>query len=377
MEKHLTLAGGSYPSRIRTVGRTAAVVEQNPEFPFCCRQDSPPMFRHSAPILAAVAFSVLGGCAHQQEEKDKLDQIRAEGNRRDRDGQTDKTLAAGLYRLSPDAKDVLLPAGLEQSGYSLGQVTTDGLHYRHRWINQAPDWTVAREKMRSGAHPLLDDPIAAKYVEVVRARGDIARLYKPTMGGQLNSMFKLFHAVDTGKNTQEWYGIDNALIEYTPDGHVVSALTKSQQGVSTKDGVSIDEYVHVFYGPAIARYLENNVPGTRLVNDFEHDVDGPQAALPAAPAVPVAAAPVAAAPSPAGRAPAKVAANSAAPACQPGQRLVRTVGVKAVDGAVQVDVVDMKTGQPDSSNLPLEAAMKQQPKVGQLKCWASAGAARN
>ena len=91
--------------------------------------------------------------------------------------------------------------------------------------------------------------------------------------------------------------------------------------------------------------------------------------------MPVAAAPVAAAPVAA--APAKVAATSAAPACQPGQRLVRTVGVKAVDGAVRVDVVDMKTGKPDSSNLPLEAAMKQQPKVGQLKCWASAGQAQD
>jgi len=231
------------------------------------------MIRRFAPLLAAVAIAGLTGCAHQDnsEEKARLDALHAKENQGMLAAQADKVLAAGLYRLSPDSLATLMPAGLETSGYSITGITTDGLHFRRSRVSHAVDWAAAREKMSASGRPLLDDPIAAKYIEIVRARGDTVRQFKPAMSAQVNSMFKLYHFYDHGKNTQEWYGPEEALIEYGADGHIVSALTKSWQGMAAKD-VSVDEYVHVFYGASIAHHVESNVSPTLFNQAFVRDV---------------------------------------------------------------------------------------------------------
>jgi hypothetical protein len=313
-------------------------------------------------VLSALLFAstlLVSGCAQLQDLQQKLDDMAAERHRNTYASQSDKGLATSFYALADNGRKEVLEPSLAKSEYVLQAANVESLHFKRRWISHEQNWRTAQDKMDTYSRSVLDDPVTQKYLEVARSRGNVVRLYRPALGSKVNALFKQYHLLQPDKNTKEWYGIDNALVEYGPAGQVLSVLTKSYQGVATL-GVFIDEYVHVYYGPRVSRHVENSISNTAFNERYLRDLAGGSA--PAATG-PESTAPVASQFQPQGQ---ELTASST---CGRGEQLVRYTSARIVKGGTRIDAVVVKTGRKTSAVVAPIATRSQMPRMGQFQCW--------
>ncbi|MDB5800593.1 MAG: hypothetical protein JWL63_1532 [Rhodocyclales bacterium] len=94
------------------------------------------------------------------------------------------------------------------------------------------------------------------YVEAIQRRGHIAKFYSPSFSVLLNSV--LPPPFTHRDQTEEWYGLDNAIVEFDRNGRVVSALVGAHQASSLL-GVRDLEYRTIYMGTLNAKAIENKL----------------------------------------------------------------------------------------------------------------------
>ncbi|MCE2661165.1 MAG: hypothetical protein LW854_23545 [Rubrivivax sp.] len=190
---------------------------------------------------------------------------RAADNRRKRyDAVLDKALVDALYVLEEDGKKEGLVPALRQAGYKLNGLNID-LVAMERILFNTGNMASAEEKMRAFVPDVGADPVAALYAGAAKARGNVAKAYKPAFSGRLNRMYK--QPLVFGQGRVEWFDRDLSFIEWTPEGRVVSLLLHAYQA-STSMGVFLTRHSTVLLGPANARHVENNIRNSEFA-DFE------------------------------------------------------------------------------------------------------------
>lgn len=218
-------------------------------------------------LAAAVAVSLLSGCAAQMENlSQKLDAGLASAHQDTFDRQTDKDLASAFYSLGEGrSKPELMRSELAAQGYELQAVNVEALHIKRRGIVRDGNFADASRKLFNTRKPMVDDPALQAYLRFAAARGSAVKLYRPALAQRVFGVFPAEHMLRPANNTQQWYGLDNVLVEYAPDGRVLSIAAKSYQGISNF-GVAVDEYVHIWYGRGVAARFENQF-GNNVLND--------------------------------------------------------------------------------------------------------------
>lgn len=181
-----------------------------------------------------------------------------------RDAVTDKALVDAMVQpFDADRQDALVSV-LLQAGYKLDDFTPGSLSV-HRSGRALANMGEANAQMDGYVPDVEGDPVARIYIDVAKARGSVVKAYKPRLCGRLNGMFK--QAVTPVPRSREWFDRDIALIEWSQQGRVVSLLVHAHQA-STGIGVALMRYSTVFFGPANARHVENNVRNSEF-SDFE------------------------------------------------------------------------------------------------------------
>lgn len=107
------------------------------------------------------------------------------------------------------------------------------------------------------------DEIAAKYIETAKARGNTVKLFK----AQVNSaIYKLFRDPDdTPKTIAILTDRDPALIEFSPEGRVVSALTRVSKAAPNMATIRRHYFSRIYLDPN-HRWIEKNL-SNRLLED--------------------------------------------------------------------------------------------------------------
>lgn len=107
------------------------------------------------------------------------------------------------------------------------------------------------------------DDIAAKYTETAKARGNTVRLYKAPVN---ETIYKLFREMeDTPKTIVTLADRDPALIEFSPEGRVVSALIRVSKAAPNLATVRRHYFSRIYIDPN-HRYIENNL-SNRVLED--------------------------------------------------------------------------------------------------------------
>lgn len=219
-------------------------------------------------LAAAVAVSLLSGCAAQMESlSQRLDAGLAGAHQDTFDRQTDKDLASAFYSLGEGrSKPEQLRSELAAQGYELQAVNVDALHVKRRG-GVVRDGTLADagRKLFNTRQPMVEDSVLQFYLRFAAKRGSVVKLYRPALAQRVFAVFPAEHRLRPTNYTQQWYGLDNVLVEYAPDGRVLSIAAKSYQGISNI-GVTVDEYVHIWYGRDLVTRFENQF-GNNVLND--------------------------------------------------------------------------------------------------------------
>ena len=181
---------------------------------------------------------------------------------------SDRQLVDAFYTLSEDgSKQGLTPefkgkfADLEFIKITHGSMT---FAFKMFQVNNMGE---ASARLNGYSYTITDDLFGQKYLEVAKARGNTVKLYKPQLGKQLNSMFEMNFRFTSVGQFNNWIDRDNALIEYSPNGEIISFMTRAHQS-SVNIGVTDTHYVNIFYGKSNAQFLENKVANNAFENNF-------------------------------------------------------------------------------------------------------------
>lgn len=188
----------------------------------------------------------------------------AENRRKRYESISDKTLVDALYVMLDGGKKEGLVPELREAGFKFNDLNLSMLAMERR-IENTGDMAGARELMR-GLVPDLDADVLAKiYGAVCKGRGNTVKVYKPAFSGRLNALFK--QPLVFGQGRVEWYDRELSLIEWSPEGRVVSLLLHAHQA-STSLGVMVYRHSMVLFGSASTRHVENSIRNSEFA-DYE------------------------------------------------------------------------------------------------------------
>lgn len=107
------------------------------------------------------------------------------------------------------------------------------------------------------------DEVALKYIETAKSRGNTVKQFKSPVN---TAIFKMFRDPDdTPKAIAVLSDRDPALIEFSPEGRVISALTRVSKAASNMATVRRHYFSRIYLDPN-NRWIENNL-SNRLLED--------------------------------------------------------------------------------------------------------------
>lgn len=109
------------------------------------------------------------------------------------------------------------------------------------------------------------DEIAQKYIETAKARGNVVKLYKSPVNTAITKMFG--DPDDTPKVIATITSSDPALIEFTPEGRMVSALVRVAKAASNLATIRRHYFSRIYLDPAV-RTIENHLSNRVLEDQF-------------------------------------------------------------------------------------------------------------
>lgn len=129
------------------------------------------------------------------------------------------------------------------------------------------DYLFARELaefyQKSATIDSAADEIAAKYTEAAKARGNTVKLFKAPVN---DSIYKLFRELeDTPKTLVTLTDRDPALIEFNPEGRLISALIRVSKAAPNLATIRRHYFSRIYLVPN-HRFIENNL-SNRLLED--------------------------------------------------------------------------------------------------------------
>lgn len=214
-----------------------------------------------APFASAGLFdSITSGIANAFDfSKQKLDAYKLT---------TDKQLVDQFYYLSADGKDEGLNKELtgKTKSFEFQKLTPSSLTVRQLMYREGNMQSVMQAMSRYNYSP-MDDEIGQRYVAFAQSRGNVVKLYKPALGAQLNQIFAQNFYLQHDKNTAEFVGSDNVLIEYSPSGQIVSVMTRSHQAIISI-GVQSYQYINLYFGSGNVQVIENRIANQSFENNF-------------------------------------------------------------------------------------------------------------
>jgi hypothetical protein len=189
---------------------------------------------------------------------------------------TDKALLDQFYYLSKDGKEEGLNKELigKTKSFEFQKLTPSSLTVRQLMYREGNMQSVMQAMNRYTYSPMSDE-YGQRYVAFAQSRGNVVKLYKPALGSQLNQMFpQSFYLRHDDRNTAEWIGVDNALVEYSPSGQIVSVMTRSHQA-TISIGVQSYQYINLYFGAGNAQIIENRIANQNLENNFIRVITSP------------------------------------------------------------------------------------------------------
>lgn len=211
-----------------------------------------------APLLRCAGLGwfaiACAGCAGGNPIVDSISGFGASGRLKTYAQVEDKTMTDAFYRLSADGRTEALSPALARTPFTLSKLSTSAIVITKSMSNYA-NMGFAISSMESLVYEGESNEVARVYISTSKARGNVVRLYKPTMGKIINSLFK--HPFSPGPQTHQWYDKDNPLIEFDSSGRIVSFLSRARHAF-TAIGVGVLQFTTVYMGSSNARHLENN-----------------------------------------------------------------------------------------------------------------------
>ena len=176
----------------------------------------------------------------------------------------DKELVDTFYTLSPDGKSEGLVEEVAKAGFSLASLEKSALFMQKTMFTESSMNRII-DDINGYSYDSASDVLVQKYVAFAKSRGNVVKLYKPQMGKVINTLFAV--PFQPMKQTAEWYGLDNALIEYDRNGSPVSFMARAHQARTTF-GVDDYQYATIYFGKANCRVLENKTKNS----DFQENL---------------------------------------------------------------------------------------------------------
>lgn len=196
---------------------------------------------------------------------------------------TDKQLLDQFYYLSEDGKEEGLNKDLagKTNSFEFQKLTPSSLTVRQLMYREGNMQSVMQAMSRYTYSPMSDE-YGQRYIAFAQSRGNVVKLYKPALGSLLNQMFtQNFYLRHDDRNTAEWIGVDNALVEYSPSGQIVSVMTRSHQAMISI-GVQSYQYINLYFGAGNAQIIENRIANQNFENNFIRVITTPSSTAPVA-----------------------------------------------------------------------------------------------
>lgn len=195
---------------------------------------------------------------------------------------TDKPLLDQFYFLSEDGKEEGISKEVvgKTKAFEFQKLTPSSLTVRQLMYREGNMQSVMQAMSRYNYSP-MDDVIGQRYVAFAQSRGNVVKLYKPALGALLNQLMAQNFYLQHDKNTAEWIGVDNVLIEYSPTGQIVSLMTRSHQAIVSL-GVQSYQYINLYFGSGNAQVIENRMANSNFDNNFIRVVTSPSSPAPVA-----------------------------------------------------------------------------------------------
>lgn len=214
--------------------------------------------------LSVLLFSlfILFGCT-------QLDQFIAEHNLKTYQQVEDKYIVDAFYELSPDGRTEKLKPQLENAGFAYPNLTTSSLCFERKEYDE-PNMGAIFYDIKGYNYDSIDDVVAVTYINAVKQRGNIIKIYKPPMGRFLARIFPLPFNPNAPR-TATWYDLDNVLIEYNLAGEPISCLVRYHHAITS---IGVREYQHVciYFGKYYMRNLENKIPNSVFYEYFLREI---------------------------------------------------------------------------------------------------------
>lgn len=183
----------------------------------------------------------------------------------------DKALVDHFYILSEDGKTAGLNREIEDnSGFKLRKLTMGSITMR-RQLFKANNLAEIFGEMRQFARTPMDDLIGQRYVAFANSRGNTVHQFSPVMGEALNRMFEQNLEFKPANNVAVFNGVENALIEYSPDGKIVSVMMRTHQAIHNFTTRSY-QYVTIIFGDENGHFVENKIPNSFFAENFQRVV---------------------------------------------------------------------------------------------------------
>lgn len=206
-------------------------------------------------LAATAALPIIGGCgivplpAALTQSIEKRREIYASF--------PDKAML-GAFVLPPEQgkEDQLATPSLKLSKYLVLEISPSAIFF-NRYGGATDTLAAAQNKMASYASTADRDEFAQQFISVAKSRGNTVKLYKNSMSGTLNRLFRN-PAVEPGPDRIAFLGSDPALVEWSPSGRIVSFLTRAHQAKTTI-GTGTWQYAMLYAGEPNASQIENNI----------------------------------------------------------------------------------------------------------------------
>lgn len=183
----------------------------------------------------------------------------------------DKALVDHFYILSEDGKKASLQSEIEkESNFRFRKLTTGSITVR-RQIFSADNLAEIHAEMREFARPPQADLMGRRYVEFAHSRGNTVRQYSPAMGEIFNRMFEQNLEFKPAHNVATFNKAENALIEFSPDGKIVSLMMRAHQAIHNLSTRSY-QYVTIIFGSDNGQLVENRISNSVFSDAFQRAV---------------------------------------------------------------------------------------------------------
>lgn len=183
----------------------------------------------------------------------------------------DKQLVDQFYTISEDGKAEGISKEVNpRNTVELSKLSSSTLTIR-RLLYKGLEMAEVMGAMRGYSDSPLDDEVGQRYIAFASSRGNVVKMFKPALGGMINSMFQQNFQLKHDRNTSESMGLDNALIEYAPSGRIVSIMTRAHQAVYNFNARSY-QYTNFYFGTKLMQYVENKIANHFFDDNFQRIV---------------------------------------------------------------------------------------------------------